>query len=167
MRLRFLSVRGFDIRGIGPSKDGNSLGGTVYWASGLHLYTPLPFRPGKGGLGDLFKSHVFVTAGNVGNYWLSGHMGQDFNKVTENFRLSYGLGLALKLGGIARLELNYCVPVRVRMIVPDNLVIMSRYCNFSGENVNNIFIFKLMSSNLSVLSFFKRDLRSVHHQAKT
>ena len=160
-------MRGFDIRGIGPSKDGNSLGGTVYWASGLHLYTPLPFRPGKGGLGDLFKSHVFVTAGNVGNYWLSGHMGQDFNKVTENFRLSYGLGLALKLGGIARLELNYCVPVRVRMIVPDNLVIMSRYCNFSGENVNNIFIFKLMSSNLSVLSFFKRDLKSVHHQVKT
>ena len=159
-------MRGFDIRGIGPSKDGNSLGGTVYWASGLHLYTPLPFRPGKGGLGDLFKSHVFVTAGNVGNYWLSGHMGQDFNKVTENFRLSYGLGLALKLGGIARLELNYCVPVRVRMIVPDNLVIMSRYCNFSGEHVNNIFIFKLMSSNLSVPSFFKRDLRSVHQQAK-
>ena len=88
----------------------------MYWASGLHLYTPLPFRPGKGGLGDLFKSHVFVTAGNVSNYWLSGHMGQDFNKVTENFRLSYGLGVALKLGGIARLELNYCVPVRVRRI---------------------------------------------------
>jgi len=107
-----LSVRGFDIRGIGPSKDGNSLGGTVYWASGLHLYTPLPFRPGKGGLGDLFKSHVFVTAGNVGNYWLSGNPGHDFNRVTENFRLSYGLGVALKLGGIARMELNYCVPVR-------------------------------------------------------
>ena len=107
-------MRGFDIRGIGPSRDGNSLGGTVYWASGLHLYTPLPFRPGRGGLGDLFKSHVFVTAGNVGNYWLSGHVGQDFNKVTENFRLSYGLGIALKLGGIARLELNYCVPVKVR-----------------------------------------------------
>ena len=128
-------MRGFDIRGIGPSKDGNSLGGTVYWASGLHLYTPLPFRPGKGGLGDLFKSHVFVTAGNVGNYWLSGHMGHDFNKVTENFRLSYGLGVALKLGGIARLELNYCVPVRVRMRVHVILLIMSRDCNFDFYEV--------------------------------
>ena len=34
-------------------------------------------------------------------------------QVTQDFRLSYGLGLALKLGGIARIELNYCVPVKV------------------------------------------------------
>eukprot|EP00091_Calanus_sinicus_P010550 TRINITY_DN24453_c0_g1_i1.p1 TRINITY_DN24453_c0_g1~~TRINITY_DN24453_c0_g1_i1.p1 ORF type:complete len:180 (-),score=41.16 TRINITY_DN24453_c0_g1_i1:96-635(-) len=54
-----LNVRGFDSRGIGPSSDGNALGGTLYWASGLHLYAPLPFRPGRGGLGDLFRSHVF------------------------------------------------------------------------------------------------------------
>ena len=42
-----LSVRGFDLRGIGPSSDGNSLGGSLYWASGLHLYAPLPFKPGQ------------------------------------------------------------------------------------------------------------------------
>ena len=35
-------------------------------------------------------------------------------QVTQDFRLSYGLGLALKLGGVARIELNYCVPVKVR-----------------------------------------------------
>lgn len=46
---------------------GNALGGDVYWASGLHLYTPLPFRPGKGGFGDFFRSHFFVNAGNVYN----------------------------------------------------------------------------------------------------
>jgi len=107
-----LNIRGFDTRGIGPSSDGNALGGTLYWASGLHLYAPLPFRPGKGGIGDLFKSHVFITAGNVGNYWLSGTVGRDLEQVTQDFRLSYGLGLALKLGGVARIELNYCVPVR-------------------------------------------------------
>ena len=33
--------------------------------------------------------------------------------MTQDFRLSYGLGLALKLGGVARIELNYCVPVKV------------------------------------------------------
>jgi len=107
-----LNVRGFDTRGIGPSSDGNALGGTLYWASGLHLYAPLPFRPGRGGFGDLFRSHVFVTAGNVGNFWLSGTMGRDLEQVTQDFRLSYGLGLALKLGGVARIELNYCVPVK-------------------------------------------------------
>jgi len=107
-----LNVRGFDTRGIGPSSDGNALGGTLYWASGLHLYAPLPFRPGRGGLGDLFRSHVFLTAGNVGNFWLSGAVGRDLEQVTQDFRLSYGLGLALKLGGVARIELNYCVPVK-------------------------------------------------------
>jgi hypothetical protein len=39
----------------------------VYWLSGLHIYTPLPFRPGKGGFGDLFRTHLFVTAGNLQN----------------------------------------------------------------------------------------------------
>jgi len=107
-----LNVRGFDTRGIGPSSDGCALGGTLYWASGLHLYAPLPFRPGRGGLGDLFRSHMFVTAGNVGSFWLSGNMSRDLEQVTQDFRLSYGLGLALKLGGVARIELNYCVPVK-------------------------------------------------------
>ena len=32
-------------------------------------------------------------------------------------RLSYGLGLAVKLGGIARIELNYCIPVKVTVKV--------------------------------------------------
>jgi len=55
---------------------------------------------------------VFITAGNVGNFWLSGAVGRDIEQVTQDFRLSYGLGLALKLGGVARIELNYCVPVK-------------------------------------------------------
>lgn len=31
--------------------------------------------------------------------------------ITKNIRLSTGLGLALRIGGIARLELNYCFPL--------------------------------------------------------
>lgn len=46
---------------------GDYLGGEVYWAGGLHLYTPLPFRPGKGGFGDLFRTHFFLNAGNLCN----------------------------------------------------------------------------------------------------
>lgn len=106
-----LNVRGFDLRGLGPSSDGCSLGGTAFWATGAHLYAPLPFRPGKGGFGDLFRTHMFATAGNVGKFWLSGDLARDFEQVTDNFRWSYGLGLALKLGGVARIELNYCIPV--------------------------------------------------------
>jgi outer membrane protein insertion porin family len=39
-----LNVRGFEMRGLGPSSEGNAIGGQMYWAAGLHLYTPLPFR---------------------------------------------------------------------------------------------------------------------------
>jgi outer membrane protein insertion porin family len=39
-----LNLRGFEMRGVGAESDGNSLGGTAYWATGLHLYTPLPLR---------------------------------------------------------------------------------------------------------------------------
>jgi len=107
-----LNVRGFDIRGLGPSSDGCSLGGTAFWATGAHIYAPLPFRPGKGGFGDLFRTHLFATAGNVGKFWLTGDLARDYEQITSDFRWSYGLGLALKLGGVARIELNYVVPVK-------------------------------------------------------
>ena len=59
------SVRGFDLRGIGPHSDNQSLGAQTYWAGGLHLFTPLPFRPGRGGIGDILRTHFFVNAGNI------------------------------------------------------------------------------------------------------
>lgn len=46
---------------------GDYLGGEAYWAGGLHLYTPLPFRSNKGGLADLFRTHFFLNAGNLCN----------------------------------------------------------------------------------------------------
>ena len=78
-----LNLRGFELRGAGPSADGSALGGSMYWASGLHLYTPLPFRPGRDGYGDLFKTHVFVTAGNVGNFGLTGDLQRDLDQVSD------------------------------------------------------------------------------------
>lgn len=63
-----LNLRGFDMRGCGPRHDGNSIGGDAYWALALHLYTPLPFRPGRNGFGDLFKLHGFINGGNVSNF---------------------------------------------------------------------------------------------------
>ena len=89
-----LNLRGFELRGAGPSADGSALGGSMYWASGLHLYTPLPFRPGRDGYGDLFKTHVFVTAGNVGNFGLTGDLQRDLDQVlnptfTSSFSYRY------------------------------------------------------------------------------
>lgn len=50
-----------------PRLAGDYLGGEAYWAGGLHLYTPLPFRPGQGGFGELFRTHFFLNAGNLCN----------------------------------------------------------------------------------------------------
>lgn len=102
-----LDLRGFEMRGVGAAADGCALGGTAFWAAGLHLFAPLPFRPGRGGFGDLFRTHLFVNAGNVGDFELSPN---NLQAAFRQFRLSYGLGLAFRLGGIARIELNYCIP---------------------------------------------------------
>ncbi|XP_041970829.1 sorting and assembly machinery component 50 homolog [Aricia agestis] len=105
------SLRGFAQRGAGPRADGLAVGGSVFWASGLHLYTPLPFRPGKGGLGELFRSHFFVNAGCLAH---PEETGESHATALQDARVSCGLGVALRVGGVARFELNYCVPLRAR-----------------------------------------------------
>ncbi|XP_072379227.1 sorting and assembly machinery component 50 homolog isoform X2 [Diabrotica undecimpunctata] len=104
-----LSLRGFQNRGVGPHSDGDALGSKAYWAGGLHLFTPLPFRPGRGGFGELFRTHFFMNAGNIGNVEVLKD-GNLLDLIQNNLRVSYGLGVALRLGNMARLEINYCFP---------------------------------------------------------
>ena len=113
-----INVRGFEMRGLGPSSESCALGGLTYWAAGLHLYSPLPFTgpsASTAGLFDLFRLHTFFNAGNLMSHAnLNGTLQQNVDLAMQNFRLVYGLGLAFKLGGIARVELNYCVPLRTQ-----------------------------------------------------
>uniref|UniRef100_A0A1B6D716 Bacterial surface antigen (D15) domain-containing protein n=1 Tax=Clastoptera arizonana TaxID=38151 RepID=A0A1B6D716_9HEMI len=106
-----LSVRGFQVRGIGPVSDGSFVGAKTYWSGALHLFTPLPFRPGAGGLGELFRTHFFANAGNIVNLEKVSNTQDLFKRMTEETRLVYGVGLAIRFGQVARLELNYCFPV--------------------------------------------------------
>nr|XP_005988690.2 PREDICTED: sorting and assembly machinery component 50 homolog [Latimeria chalumnae] len=108
------SVRGFSMYSIGPQSEGDYLGGEAYWAGGVHLYTPLPFRPGRGGFGDLFRTHFFLNAGNLCNLNYGEGPRAHLQKMAECIRWSYGAGIVLKLGNIARLELNYCIPMGVQ-----------------------------------------------------
>jgi len=107
-----LTLRGFNIKGIGPHEDGCALGANAYWLAGLHLYTPLPFRPGKGGFGEYCRTHFFVNAGNLSNVDFGRRWQDNVTSMVDSIRWSYGAGVVLRLGGIARLEVNYCVPVR-------------------------------------------------------
>ncbi|XP_046639172.1 sorting and assembly machinery component 50 homolog [Daphnia pulicaria] len=106
------TIRGFEQRGIGPQSDNQALGAQGYWAAGLHLYTPLPFKPGQGGIGDILRTHFFVNAGNIDNFDFSDNLKESARILTDRYRLSYGMGLMLRLGTTARIELNYCVPIR-------------------------------------------------------
>ncbi|KAJ8245532.1 hypothetical protein GJAV_G00271740 [Gymnothorax javanicus] len=108
------SVRGFSMHSIGPQSEGDYLGGDAYWAGGVHLFTPLPFRPGRGGFGDLFRTHFFLNAGNLCNLHYGEGPQAHLQKMAECIRWSYGVGILLRLGNIARLELNYCVPMGVQ-----------------------------------------------------
>ncbi|XP_062402851.1 sorting and assembly machinery component 50 homolog A [Sardina pilchardus] len=108
------SVRGFSMYSIGPQSEGDYLGGEAYWAGGVHMYTPLPFRPGRGGFGDLFRTHFFLNAGNLCNLNYGEGPRAHLKKLAECIRWSYGAGIVLRLGNIARLELNYCIPMGVQ-----------------------------------------------------
>ncbi|XP_078581194.1 sorting and assembly machinery component 50 homolog [Branchiostoma floridae x Branchiostoma japonicum] len=106
------TLRGFDMHGIGPKSEGDFMGSEGFWAAGLHLYTPLPFRPGKGGFGELFRTHMFVTAGNLFQPNLEDmyNYRDHWARMASDVRWSYGVGVLFRLGRIARLELNYCIP---------------------------------------------------------
>ncbi|XP_014206956.1 sorting and assembly machinery component 50 homolog isoform X2 [Copidosoma floridanum] len=110
-----MNVRGFEIRGCGPREEGFSLGGNTYWAAALHFYSPLPFRPGKNTFGNLFRLHGFVNGGNVNNATikLGGTYEENLKILTENVRCTAGCGVAMKIGNIARIELNFCVPLKL------------------------------------------------------
>ncbi|KAI7791965.1 sorting and assembly machinery component 50-like protein B, partial [Triplophysa rosa] len=108
------SVRGFGMYSIGPQSEGDFLGGEAYWAGGLHLYTHLPFRSTRGGLADLFRTHFFLNAGNLCNLNYGEGPRAHLQKLAECIRWSYGAGIILRLGNIARLELNYCIPMGVQ-----------------------------------------------------
>jgi outer membrane protein insertion porin family len=105
-----LSLRGYEMYGVGPHSESNALGANTFWNAGLHVYTPLPFRPGKGGFGDYFRTHCFLNAGNIGNFNFSDDHVKNMNVLLNKLRYSAGLGIVLSIGHIARFELNYCVP---------------------------------------------------------
>lgn len=104
-----LTLRGFPMNTVGPKVDGYAQGGSVYWISALHLYTPLPHRPKKGSFGDSFRVHLFANAGNLLNS--NGSVNEYIQSLGKNLRLTYGIGLVYRIGQLARAELNYCIPV--------------------------------------------------------
>ncbi|KAM9807943.1 sorting and assembly machinery component 50 homolog A-like [Neosynchiropus ocellatus] len=108
------SVRGFSTRSLRPPSHGDYRGGEAYWAGGLHLYTPFPLRVWKVDSGDALRTHFFLNAGNLCNLKYGESLQVHLVNLATCVRWSYGLGIVLRLGNIARLELNYCIPMGVQ-----------------------------------------------------
>jgi outer membrane protein insertion porin family len=106
---------------------GAALGGDCYWATGIHLYTPLPFLYHRENLMSYVRLHYFLNAGNVFNIQsVRKYLNNSFFKINISYsdspqtlfsqltnatRLSCGLGVVLNLMNVARLELNYSLPL--------------------------------------------------------
>ncbi|KAI9276310.1 surface antigen-domain-containing protein [Sporodiniella umbellata] len=93
-----LSVRGFKMGGIGPRDYNDALGGQMYWAGGLSFLAPLPKLESKP-----LRAHLFVNAGANRDQGA-------FDSLFKHASTSVGFGLLFR-HSIARLELNYCIPL--------------------------------------------------------
>uniref|UniRef100_T1JDX0 Bacterial surface antigen (D15) domain-containing protein n=1 Tax=Strigamia maritima TaxID=126957 RepID=T1JDX0_STRMM len=109
-----LTLRGFNHRGVGPRAENCALGAKAFWSGAFHLYMPMPFRPGEGGFGDLFRTHFFINAGNIGDFSFGEDYHDNLTMLLDGLRVAYGIGLVLRIGQVARFELNYCFPLRVQ-----------------------------------------------------
>ncbi|KNC77357.1 hypothetical protein SARC_10184 [Sphaeroforma arctica JP610] len=104
-----MSMRGFNMAGIGPRDRNDSLGGDAFWATGIQIRSPIPLL--QKSTGDTLQLHSFFNAGSLANFSSdSAHRGL-FQRLKDSpLRASTGVGLILQMGP-ARLEFNYCLPV--------------------------------------------------------
>ncbi|MBZ3881803.1 Sorting and assembly machinery component 50-like protein [Sciurus carolinensis] len=108
-----ISIRGLSMHSIGTQSEGDYLGGEGYlgqWPAHVHP-TVLPAR--LGGFGELFRTHFFLNVGNLCNLNYGVGPRAHIHKLAKCTCWSYGTGIILRLGDIARLDLNYCVPMGV------------------------------------------------------
>ncbi|XP_055699202.1 SAM50-like protein CG7639 [Phlebotomus papatasi] len=92
------SLRGFEFGGVGPQIEGHAPGTHMFWATGLHLWAPLPYSSYFYRFARFFRTHLFFNCGNV-----------DSN--LDTMRSAAGIGLAVALAQFVRIELNFTRPI--------------------------------------------------------
>lgn len=91
------TLRGFENGGVGPQINGITLGVKHFWATGLHLWGPIPFGSNFPQLKDHLRTHLFLNCGGC--------------SFVDTIRSAMGVGIALNLSNVCRLELNYTFPL--------------------------------------------------------
>lgn len=98
------TLRGFCTAGANMQKDNVCIGANSYWVCGFHIWSKLPFHSYFGNFSNLIRMQLFYNVGRVDAF--------NFRDINSTI----GGGLAFKLGEKARIELNYCVPLRFQNI---------------------------------------------------
>ena len=107
-------VRGFQYAGLGPRAHTDALGGDLFLAAALHLYSPLPFHKWRQMAGNAVKTHFFVTGGSLiaspsassPSTWL--HLA---SRLSSSLGASCGAGLTIATGPF-NIEINFCYPFK-------------------------------------------------------
>jgi len=103
-------LRGFSPNGIGPGNSREMHGGDLFYLVGVHALFPLAFPILK--QNPYFRGHLFANAGSLVSPKENIPL---FKQLVHTPRVGVGAGVVVRIPGIdvARLELNYCVPMFV------------------------------------------------------
>ncbi|EGO03411.1 hypothetical protein SERLA73DRAFT_83345 [Serpula lacrymans var. lacrymans S7.3] len=100
-----LSVRSFRANGMGPRDGVDSLGGDIYWSTGISLISDIPRKPHWP-----VKSHLFVNAGRLDVMDKSKNLAENFSDCLSKPSVSAGVGLIYRFDPV-RVEVNFGVPI--------------------------------------------------------
>ncbi|KAH7921552.1 hypothetical protein BV22DRAFT_1038526, partial [Leucogyrophana mollusca] len=100
-----LSVRSFRANSMGPRDASDSLGGELYWSTGLSLISDIPRKSHWP-----IKSHIFVNAGRLDSMNKAKDTTENFVDCLSRPSVSVGLGLIYRFDPV-RVEVNFGVPL--------------------------------------------------------
>ncbi|KAI3389703.1 hypothetical protein SNEBB_008118 [Seison nebaliae] len=111
------SIRGFKHNCIGDSIEKNPIGATGILEGGMSLFSHLPFLSEETWprLYEMVRVHSFVNGGTIlqrrGREKTDQYLEKKLSPLCQ-LRLSCGFGIALNFLNVARVELNYCFPIK-------------------------------------------------------
>lgn len=102
-----LSVRGFVLNSIGPKDYNDSVGGNLSVEGSLGVSFPL-----SQSTANIVRGHIFTNAGILTNIDNPRSLIRTLKQ--ESINVSTGCGIQVKLGEMAKLEMNVAYPLRVQ-----------------------------------------------------
>lgn len=111
-----LTLRGFQLQGLAPTKSGCPLGKNSFLSAGMHLYPILPYTTPESPINDHIRPHIFFNSGTIGDLNDLGRLHsradlkRELLRFRDSLRHSCGFGLVMYFLNL-RFEVNYCLPL--------------------------------------------------------